>query len=515
MNLYSNKQKWKIVLLLVATLLIGASLFISDQIVRQVAKQETQRAKQWAEAIRKKAELIELTTETFTKLREREKEKIKLWIDASKEIAQQNSSLSIPEFPMQIVKNNKDIPVILLDNHKEISGYRNIGFEPIDLKKEGEDISEKNLNVRFEDSLHILAAIWTKKNPQFTVEVYKGLFMTYVYDDSKEITRLENARDSLLHSFNEELIDNEGLIPVLLINQEDRSIIGTNIPDSTLSVKNINEKINAMSIANDSLVIQFNNQSASVLYYDRSDALKRLNYFPYIQFVIIGLFVFIAYLLFSTFRKAEQNQVWAGMAKETAHQLGTPLSSLIAWNELLREMDIDQMIVTEIGKDIQRLETVTDRFSKIGSIPKMEIKSLTETTQEIIDYLKPRTPRQITITSEIEEGIVCAHSPSLITWVLENITKNAMDAMEGKGELDIRLYATPEWAHLLIQDNGKGITQKQIRSIFKPGFTTKKRGWGLGLSLSKRIVHEYHKGKIYVLESKVGQGTTFKIDLPL
>ncbi len=515
MNLYSNKQKWKIGLLGVAILLIGASLYVSNRIVQQVAQQESQRAKQWAEAIRKKVELIDLTTETFTKLREREKEKIQLWIEASKEIAEQSSFLSIPDFPMRIVKRNTDIPVILLDSKNNISGHRNIDFEPQDLALEGEKISDQQLNNRFDDSLKILATIWQNKNPKFTVEVYKGLFMTYVYNDSKEIIRLEKDRDSLLHSFNQELIENEGLIPVLLINKDDRSIIGTNLSKEKLNEKSLPTLVRELSVANDSLVIQFKDESANVLYFDRSDALKQLNYFPYIQFIIIGMFVFIAYILFSTFRKAEQNQVWAGMAKETAHQLGTPLSSLMAWNQLLEGMDVDPMIVKEIGKDIQRLEIVTDRFSKIGSIPKMEALSLSDTTQEIINYLQPRTPKQIVITSSIEPNIIAIHSSSLITWVLENITKNAMDAMEGKGKLDIQLTATNNWAQILVQDTGKGMTQKQIRNIFKPGFTTKKRGWGLGLSLSKRIVEEYHNGKISVLESKVGQGTVFKIELPL
>ncbi len=516
MNLYSNKQKWKIALLIVAVLVIGASLFISNHIVQQVAEQESQRAQQWAATIRKKAELVELTSETFTKLRAREKEKIKLWIDASKEIAQQSGFNSIPEFPMQIVKNNTDIPVILLDNHKEIAGYRNLPFAPSDLQDSSALLSPRDLQKRFEDSLKSLALLWQEKNPKFTVEVYQGLFMTYVYDDSKEIQQLERDRDSLIQSFNRDLIENEGQVPVLLINKDDRTIIGTNIPDTVLHHQTAASFIQQMGASNDSILIEIKDQAPSVLYYDTSVALKQMKYFPYIQFTIIGLFVFIGYLLFSTFRKAEQNQVWAGMAKETAHQLGTPLSSLMAWNELLRTYDsVDPMITTEIAKDIHRLETVTDRFSKIGSIPQMENKSLTETLEEIVTYLQPRTPRQVKLTWDIAPNVETTHSSSLISWVLENLTKNAIDAMEGKGELDLRLYTTPEWAHIEVRDTGKGINPKQLRSVFKPGFTTKQRGWGLGLSLSKRIVEEYHKGKIAVVESKVNQGTTFRVDLPM
>ena len=454
MNLYSNKQKWKIVLMVVAVLLIGASLFISNHIVQRVALQEGQRAQQWAEAIRKKAELVELTSETFTQLRDREQEKIKLWIDASKEIAQQTNFNSIPEFPMQIVKNNTDIPVILLDNHKDIAGYRNIPFEPHHLQDSNKPLSESKLQKKFEDSLKLLAEIWKDKNPQFTVEVYHGLFMTYVYDDSKVIQRLEHDRDSLILSFNRDLIENEGQVPVLLINQEDRSIIGTNIPDTTFVHNSTDKIIRDLASKNDSILITIKGQSPSVLYYDTSEALKQMKYFPYIQFMIIGLFVFIGYMLFSTFRKAEQNQVWAGMAKETAHQLGTPLSSLMAWNELLRTTDVDPMIPDEMAKDIHRLETVTNRFSKIGSIPKMENKSLTDTVQEIVEYLQPRTPRQVKLTWALASDVHSIHSASLISWVLENITKNAIDAMEGKGALDMRLTTTPEWAHIEIKDTG-------------------------------------------------------------
>lgn len=514
MNLYSNKQKWKIGLLIVALLLVGVSLFISNQIVSKVGEQERHRAKQWAGAIKKRVELIQLTNRTFTQLREKEQEKIKLWVEASKEVANP-STFSIPEFPMQIVKNNNDIPVILLDEYQNISGSRNIPFDTSDLRSLYPNLSKKALVKAFDDSLRSLSEQWKKKNPSFTVEVYEDLFMTYVYDDSKEIVRLEKERDSLFKSFNKELIENEGLVPVLLINQETRKIVGTNIKDSLLMKKELSVITKEMSRHNDSLIIDFNNGESNVLYFDSSPELKQLQYFPYIQFLIIGLFAFIAYVLFSTFRKAEQNQVWAGMAKETAHQLGTPISSLMAWIQLLEAQEVDPMVVTEMQKDVDRLKKVTDRFSKIGSEAKLEVVNLSETVDEIVHYLRPRISQQVEFTSTIEPHIFSPHSPSLISWVVENISKNAIDAMEGKGKLDIQLTITPEWAHIEIRDTGKGMTQKQIRTIFKPGVTTKKRGWGLGLTLVKRIVEEYHKGKVFVVESQPGVGTTFRVSLPL
>ncbi len=410
MNLYSNKQKWKIVLLIVALLLVGASLFVSNQIVSKVGDQERQRAKQWAGAIKKRIELIQLTNRTFSQLREKEKEKMALWVEASKEVANPKT-MSIPEFPMQIVKNNENIPVILLDEKKTISGYRNIDFDTSNLRTRFPDYSKKKLEKAFEDSLRSLSKEWEMKNPSFTVEVYEGLFMTYVYYDSKEIVRLEHERDSLFKSFNKELIENEGLVPVLLINQETRAIVGTNITDSLFMKKDLVSITKEMSRNNDSLIIDFNNGERNVLYFDSSAELKQLQYFPYIQFLIIGLFGFIGYMLFSTFRKAEQNQVWAGMAKETAHQLGTPISSLMAWIQLLESQEVDPMIIGEMQKDVDRLETVTDRFSKIGSGANLESEDLSGTVNEIVSYLRPRVSKQVDIVTSIQDEL-CAETTS-------------------------------------------------------------------------------------------------------
>lgn len=501
-------------MLIVALLLVGASLFVSNQIVSKVGEQERQRAKQWAGAIKKRVELIQLTNRTFTQLREKEKEKMKLWVEASKEVANP-STFSIPEFPMQIVKDNNNIPVILLDEDRNISGFRNISFDTVDMRKLYPDLSKRALEKVFEDSLRSLSDLWKQKNPSFTVEVYHGLFMTYVYDDSREIVRLEKERDSLFKSFNKELIENEGLVPVLLINQESREIVGTNITDSLLMKKELSVIIKELSRNNDSLVIDFNSGTKNILYFDSSPELKQLQYFPYIQFLMIGLFGFIGYVLFSTFRKAEQNQVWAGMAKETAHQLGTPISSLMAWIQLLESQNVDTMVVSEMQKDVDRLEKVTDRFSKIGSGANLDNTDITATVNEIVDYLRPRVSKQVEFITSIQENVTSPHSSSLISWVLENIVKNAIDAMEGKGQLIVSLSTTPEWAHIEIKDTGKGMTPKQIRNIFKPGYTTKKRGWGLGLTLVKRIVEEYHKGKVMVSESQPGVGTTFKVSIPM
>jgi signal transduction histidine kinase len=517
MNLYSNKQKWKIVLLIFALLLVGASLFVSNRIVSKVGERERERAEQWADAIRKKVELVKLTNSTFSQLREKERKKMELWIDATKEVSRASNLTAQVNYdlPLKIISDNNDIPVIVVDNENIVSGFRNLDFDTTELRKAYPELNPSELNSLFEDSLIKLSKSWSTKNPSFTIEVYEGLFMTYYYNDSKEIVRLENERDSLISSFNTDLINNEGLVPVLLIDEATKSVVGTNISTLDSGDESLEEVIARLEVVNKPIQIDINDKERSLLYYDNSPELKQLQYFPYIQFLLIGLFGLIGYLIFSTFRKAEQNQVWAGMAKETAHQLGTPLSSLMAWVQLLESQGTDKMITEEMQKDIDRLEKVTDRFSKIGSGAKLENAEISKTVSNIVTYLRPRISDKVDVQTDIPGGIFALHNPSLIEWVVENICKNAVDAMEGEGHLKVSMSTEQNYVHIDIKDSGKGIPPNQYKRVFEPGYSTKKRGWGLGLSLVKRIVKDYHKGRVYVLESRIDEGTTFRISIPL
>lgn len=517
MNIYSSKQRWKIALLAIAILFVGFSLLLSNRIVSKVHDREKERATQWADAIKKKVELVKLTNRTFSQLRDKEREKMRLWIDATKEVSKPtaldvNSDFS---FPFQIINQNTNIPVILVDNENLISGYINLNFDTLAIRKKYPNANNKEVLRYFEDSLLALSQQWKKLNPPFTIEVYKGLFMTYYYGDSRSLIHLEHERDSLLASFNQDLINNEGLVPVLLYDVKNDSVIGSN-----LNLKEVNTAValkktqGKLESRNKPIQIVFSNKEEILLYYDSSPELKQLKYFPYIQFFIIGLFIFIGYLIFSTFRKAEQNKVWAGMAKETAHQLGTPLSSLMAWTELLDADKANLAITTEMRKDITRLETVTDRFSKIGSLSKLEDKDILKTIENILTYLRPRISKNVNICLKPMNMPHVPHNASLLEWVIENIVKNAVDAMEAKGSIDIILSCDDQYAHVDIIDDGKGMDKKQINQVFQPGFSTKKRGWGLGLSLVKRIIKEYHKGKVFVLTSEIGKGSTFRISLP-
>lgn len=515
MNLYSNKQKWKIALLIFALLLVGASLFVSNRIVSKVAQREKAKATQWAGTVKKRIELVKLTNNTFSELREKEREKMQLWIDATKEVSVATSldGSQNYDFPLRIIAQNKDIPVIVLDDERFVSGSRNLGFDTSDIRQAHPDVTTPELLNIFDDSLVTLADNWEKENPPFRIEIYEGLFMTYAYTDSKELIRLEKERDSLIQAFSSDLINNKGLVPVLLVDSKTDEVIGTNV--EKFQSGQSKTALQDLKSQNPPITIDFGNGEQNMLYYGNSPELKQLQYFPYIQFTVIGLFAFIGYLIFSTFRKAEQNQVWAGMAKETAHQLGTPLSSLMAWIQLLEAQGADEMATTEMQKDIIRLEKVTDRFSKIGSGAKLDSTDISGTVQTITTYLRPRISDKVEFTVNLPEVPVSAkHNASLIEWVIENICKNAVDAMEAEGKLNVSVQGSPEWVHIDIKDTGKGIPSNQLKTIFSPGFSTKKRGWGLGLSLVRRIVKDYHKGKVFVLESQLNVGTTFRISIP-
>lgn len=251
------------------------------------------------------------------------------------------------------------------------------------------------------------------------------------------------------------------------------------------------------------------------IYYEDSTLLRRLSLYPYIQLGVMIILVLILYMAVVNTKRAEQNRVWVGLSKETAHQLGTPISSLMAWVEYLQATGVEPEVTGELDKDVKRLSTIADRFSKIGSRPDMELEYLNETISTSLEYMKSRVSERVTITmhlSDDDHGVRL--SRSLFEWVMENLTKNAVDAMQGEGRIDISTGAEKNVVWIEVSDTGKGIARKNFKNVFKPGYTTKKRGWGLGLTLVKRIVEEYHGGRIYVKESEPGVGTTFRVEFP-
>ena len=254
---------------------------------------------------------------------------------------------------------------------------------------------------------------------------------------------------------------------------------------------------------------------ANRYYYGESDLQKQVRYYPIIQLIILFLFIVIAIIAQRSRYQNTQNQVWAGLAKETAHQLGTPVTSLEGWIEVLRDISGTEKILPEVEKDVSRLKLISDRFGKIGSIPKLEEKNMVEQIGSMIDYIKKRASDKVTfsLNANGETNVPCMISPPLFDWVIENLLKNALDAMEGKGRIDINIYDEAASVIIDVKDTGKGISKLNVPNVFKPGFTTKKRGWGLGLTLTRRIVEQYHRGHIFVKSSETGKGTTFRIVL--
>ena len=266
----------------------------------------------------------------------------------------------------------------------------------------------------------------------------------------------------------------------------------------------------------DNTAVQAGASSRLQIVYDESKILRRLASYPYVQLGVISLFVVVAVFALLASKRAEQNKVWVGLSRETAHQLGTPISSLMAWSEVLRETYPEDPLLPEMDKDICRLQLIAERFSKIGSRPEFASEDLTALIGRVVDYIGRRTSDKVQLTSSFPGGDirvdVCA---PLFEWVIENLCKNAIDAMQGQGKINIYVYRSASQINIEVSDTGKGIPKKDFRNVFRPGFTTKKRGWGLGLSLAKRIVEEYHHGRIYVKQSQEGSGTTFAIELPL
>jgi len=279
----------------------------------------------------------------------------------------------------------------------------------------------------------------------------------------------------------------------------------------------LQKKLGEFKTQHDPIVLVLNKQpyQANKYYYGKSVLQQEVRYYPIVQLIIVGLFIIITIIAQRTAYLSTQNQLWAGMAKETAHQLGTPVSSLKGWVEVLKDIRGNEKITSEIEKDVNRLELITDRFGKIGSRPHLEASNVVKQITNMVEYIKKRAGVKVDfiINSEEKEEIVAMISPPLFDWVMENLLKNALDAMEGHGKITINIQETATRVLIDVTDTGKGILKSNIQNVFKPGFTTKKRGWGLGLTLAKRIIEQYHKGLIYVRSSEIGKGTTFRIEL--
>lgn len=501
MKIYTHKKRWKWLLFFSAVLIVAISLWYTNLLVKKIATDEREKVKIWADAIQRKAALVNYTDNFFLKVREEVKKNVELWAKANKKLISAGPDEDLT-FYLDIIAGNSNIPVILTDRFDHIITHANVKLES--------------------DTISLLAG---ELKEEFTIyepiEVTTGQFI--YYKESIIYTELRQVLDDLVESFFSEVVLSSSAAPVIVTDSSKSTVfISGNI--DTNSLKNqafVQNLILEMESQNQPIEISIAGLGKRYIYYKDSYLLTQLTYYPIVQFLIIGLFLIIAYILFSIARKSEQNQVWLGMSKETAHQLGTPLSSLIAWVEVLKLKGTDINTIAELQKDIDRLETITERFSKIGSPPKLINENLIEVLEESITYLNPRTSSKVSISFKYSKPEIWVPlNRYLFSWVIENLTKNSVDAMGGRGKITIEVTELDQEILIDISDTGKGIPKKLFKTIFNPGYTSKKRGWGLGLSLSERIIENYHKGKIFVKSSNIKynsslkeEGTTFRIIL--
>ncbi|MGZ3884066.1 MAG: sensor histidine kinase [Bacteroidia bacterium] len=498
MNIYSKKQRWKWVLSVTALLIIFSSYWYTTNLAKRIANDERTKAKLWAEAVQKKAKLIKFTNDLFSQIKIEERKKAELYAEATKQLSNENVDIS---FILKVLQENTTVPVILLTNDQSITS----------------STPSRNLDsARIRDTTYLRSElnIMKEKYAPVVIDVHKGIRQYLYYKDSKVFTDIQLVFDSLTKSFIDDVAENTAAGLVIITDSSRTHVIesGRKIDSTKISSpEKLKLTLAKMEAQNVPIEVNLGDQKGYI-YYEESELLTKLKFYPYVQFGVIGLFLLIAYILFSTARKAEQDQVWVGMSKETAHQLGTPLSSLMGWNEHLRHLGVDDNVVNEMNRDIKRLNTITERFSKIGSQPTLQDEDIVSVMKNAIDYLKQRTSKNVSYEMVAPDREVHVQiSVPLFEWVIENLCKNAVDAMNGKGALKIVVNEIPEGIAIDISDTGKGIPKSKFKTVFEPGFTTKQRGWGLGLSLCKRIIENYHQGKISVLSSELNKGTTFRI----
>jgi nitrogen-specific signal transduction histidine kinase len=374
--------------------------------------------------------------------------------------------------------------------------------------------------------------IWWKRI-LFVIAIGIGIFsLWYTHQLVQKLAKEEEKKVLLWANATKQLIKAEGdftflldiikdneTIPVILVDDAGSIIAHRNLDSIKVEQPEyLQHELALMKEEHESIPILYDetNKRFNYLYYKNSIILAQLKRYPYYQLTVIGIFIIVAYLAFSSSRRAEQNQVWVGMSKETAHQLGTPISSLMGWINLIRETEKSDQedLLLELEKDVKRLELITERFSKIGSAPKLDIEVVDDVLQDSINYLQVRTSNRVRFTLvRNEDELTAQMNVPLFEWVIENICKNAIDAMNGEGSITMATQAEGDSVIIDITDTGKGISPSKLKTVFKPGYTTKKRGWGLGLSLAKRIIEDYHRGKIVVKSSEVNRGTTFRITL--
>lgn len=503
MDIYQRKSGIKIALLIAAILIAAGSLWYTNQLAGKIADEEENKVRLWAQALEKRANLVKVTGNLFEKIAKDQRQDIENWAEATSLIIKTEDLESIT-FLSKIIIGNTNIPVIHSSNNGDIIDFRNIDI-PTDVD------TSAYLDSLFQSNTF-------QSYPPVVINYISGENFIY-YSDSKIFSELKQTLNDLIESFISEIVVNSASLPVVLVDENQEVIASGNMDEDVLAPIILDQTLNSMAAENEPIVIDLGDESKRTVYYKNSVILKQLKAFPFVQLFLFSILMLVAYLGFSSTRNAEQNRVWVGMAKETAHQLGTPISSLSAWLDYMKEMPEEAannpQFIQELEKDVDRLGLVAERFSKIGSKADLEVKNVRQTIEKAVQYMEDRSSDKVEFTLEIEEEETeFAINEALFNWVVENLIKNALDAMEGVGSIKVRVFQSSKNVIIDIIDSGKGIPKSRFETVFQPGFSTKKRGWGLGLSLVKRIIENYHKGKIYIKYSNE-EGTCFRMKLPL
>lgn len=497
-DVYTHKKRWKTVLAVLALLIIAVILWYTNRLVKSVAEQETAQVRLWAEAMEQHAEMMHYAEKFFGDVSEQEHLRVELLARAYQQVLDFSNNKDMGVY-LDIIRNNISIPLIITNANGDIIFSNNLPEDQRDKKVFDEEMK----------------AAYSKFPPIMISEGLSEVQWLY-YNESLIYTELKTVVDEMFAHFMSDVTLNSVGAPVIITDTTFTKVISFGNIDS-LSMQDpvfVSDQIALMQDENQPLEVNFPEWGKVYIFYRLSDLTRQLRYYPISFLVVVAVFLLIAYLLFSYARRSEQNRVWAGMAKETAHQLGTPLSSLMGWVELMKMQDEPFEGVGEIEKDVERLQVIADRFSKIGSVPKLEDADITALSVDTIDYMKHRFSKNFIFDVNLpDHPVILPLVPSLFCWVLENLTKNAIDAMGDKGTITFDLKEEDDNVIIDFSDTGKGMTKSMMGQVFNPGITTKKRGWGLGLTLSKRIIKDYHKGKIFVKSSVVGKGTTFRIVL--
>jgi two-component system, sporulation sensor kinase D len=498
-----TKNKGEIALMLTIVMLAAASIFYANKIADRIQMQEQAQVILWAKAIGEKAKILKLSNEIFLKLAEEERKKVEITSKATQLLANENHDENTTSLFLNIITLNNQIPLIQTDENFVITDFKNIEKNiqrgmVLDKPKYPDFFKYKPIEVFFSD----------KKNFIF-------------YKESIIYQNISTLIDQSSDQFIGEITNNTSLLPIVLMDKNNKLIQSSNIPeDIKADRKKFDNYVLELTGSQEPIVLDIEPRNTKYLYYQSSNLASFIKWFPIVLYSVLAAILFLAFAAIRNVRKYEKNQIWVGMSKETAHQLGTPISSLSAWLEVLNENEAlpeaQRNVVSEMKKDVSRLSLIADRFSKIGSKPKLDKINLHAILQTCFEYLRRRGSKKVHFElKEIPSNLYIEINSQLFEWVIENLVKNAFDSIHNEGAISIVTSYAKDLVYIDVCDSGKGIAPQDREKIFEPGFTTKKRGWGLGLSLCRRIIVEYFNGKIYVLSSKLNLGTTIRVELPL